>query len=82
MAREWGPHSINANAIAPGYIETEMAAEFLQTEAGRRMVQGLPRQRMGAATDLDGLLVLLCSDAPARFINGSVMVADDGLTSL
>jgi NAD(P)-dependent dehydrogenase (short-subunit alcohol dehydrogenase family) len=46
------------------------------------MVEELPRQRMGEPTDLDALLVLLCSDAPARFINGSVMVADDGLTSL
>jgi hypothetical protein len=82
MAREWGRHGINANAIAPGYIATEMAAGFVQTEAGRRMVEGLPRQRMGEPTDLDALLVLLCSDSPARFINGSIMVADDGLTSL
>ena len=82
MAREWGRYGINSNAIAPGYIATEMAAGFLETDAGRRMVEGLPRRRMGAPEDLDALLVLLCSDAPARFINGAVMVADDGLTSL
>lgn len=81
MAREWGRHGINSNAIAPGYIATEMAAGFAETDAGRRMVEGLPRRRMGAPSDLDALLVLLCSDAPARFINGAVMVADDGLTS-
>ena len=62
-------------------IATEMAAGFLETEAGRRLVQSLPRRRMGAAEDLDALLLLLCSDGPARFINGSVMVADDGYTS-
>lgn len=82
MAREWGRHGINCNAMAPGYIATEMAAGFLETDAGRRLVEGLPRRRMGEAADLDALLLLLCSDAPARFINGAVMVADDGLTSL
>ncbi|CAH2604535.1 Gluconate 5-dehydrogenase [Rhodovastum atsumiense] len=81
MAREWGRHGINTNAIAPGYIVTEMAEDFLTTEAGHRMVQSLPRQRMGEPRDLDALLLLLCSDGPARFINGSVMVADDGLLS-
>ncbi len=78
MAREWGRYGINTNAIAPGYIATEMAAEFLATEAGLRLVQSLPRRRMGAPEDLDGLLLLLCSDAPARFINGAVMGVDDG----
>ncbi|HEY0420052.1 MAG TPA: 2-deoxy-D-gluconate 3-dehydrogenase, partial [Acetobacteraceae bacterium] len=62
-------------------IATEISAEFLQTEAGQRMVNTLPRRRMGEPPDLDGLLLLLCSFAPSRFINGSVMVADDGWTS-
>jgi NAD(P)-dependent dehydrogenase (short-subunit alcohol dehydrogenase family) len=81
MAREWGRHGINTNAICPGYIETEISAEFLATDAGQRMVNALPRRRMGTPADLDALLLLLCSDAPARFINGSVMVADDGFVS-
>jgi 3-oxoacyl-[acyl-carrier protein] reductase len=82
MAREWGRHGINTNAIAPGYIATEISAEFLKTEAGRKWVGSLPRKRMGEARDLDGLLLLLSSFEAARFINGSVMVADDGFTSL
>ena len=82
MAREWGRHGINTNAIAPGYIATEISSEFLATETGAKWVGSLPRRRMGQASDLDGLLLLLCSGAASRFINGSVMVADDGFTSL
>lgn len=82
MAREWGRHGINTNAIAPGYIATEISADFLATEPGGKWVNSLPRRRMGEARDLDGLLLLLCSDEASRFINGSVMVADDGFTSM
>jgi len=81
MAREWGRHGINTNAICPGYIETEISAAFLATEAGQRMVGALPRRRMGVPSDLDAILLLLCSQAPSRFINGSVMVADDGFVA-
>ncbi|MCW3475358.1 SDR family NAD(P)-dependent oxidoreductase [Limobrevibacterium gyesilva] len=81
MAREWARHGINTNAICPGYIATEISADFLQTEAGQRMVQGLPRRRMGEPQDLDGLLLLLCAREASRFINGAVIAADDGFTS-
>ena len=82
MAREWGRYGINTNAIAPGYIATDISAEFLATEIGAKWVGALPRRRMGEARDLDALLLLLCSGEASRFINGSVMVADDGFTSL
>ena len=81
MAREWGRYGINTNAICPGYIETEISTAFLATDAGQRMVNSLPRRRMGAPSDLDALLLLLCSLTPSRFINGSIMVADDGFVS-
>lgn len=81
MAREWGRYGINTNAICPGYIETEISTAFLATDAGQRMVNSLPRRRMGTPADLDALLLLLCSLTPSRFINGSVMVADDGFVS-
>jgi len=78
MAREWGRHGININAICPGYIATEISADYLTTEAGARWVNALPRKRMGEAADLDALLLLLCSGHAGRFINGSIMAADDG----
>jgi NAD(P)-dependent dehydrogenase (short-subunit alcohol dehydrogenase family) len=82
MAREWGRHGINTNAICPGYIATEISEEFVQTEAGKRLLAGLPRRRLGEARDLDGLLLLLCSGEPSRFLNGSIIAADDGFTSM
>ncbi len=81
MAREWGRHGINVNAICPGYIATEISAEFLETEGGRRLVNALPRKRMGEPRDLDALLLLLCSGEASRFINGAIMTADDGFTA-
>ncbi len=81
MAREWGRHGINTNAICPGYIATELSGAFLESEAGRRMVASLPRRRLGDPEDLDGLLLLLCSGQASRFINGAVISADDGYTS-
>ena len=79
QAREWGRHGINANAICPGYIRTEIGGEFWETEAGARLIASLPRKRMGQPRDLDALLLLLCSGEAARFINGAAMVADDGM---
>lgn len=78
MALEWGRFGINVNAICPGYIDTDMNHDYLQTEAGRKLVSLLPRQRVGEPADLDALLVMLCSDQ-SRFIQGAVMSADDGL---
>jgi len=78
MAREWGRHGINTNAICPGYIATEISADYLKTEAGARWVASLPRRRMGDPADLDGVLTLLCSGVAARFLNGAIIAADDG----
>jgi len=81
MAREWGRHGINTNAICPGYIRTEIAGDFWETEAGAKLVAGLPRRRLGEPRDLDALLLLLCSGEASRFINGSAITVDDGMTS-
>jgi NAD(P)-dependent dehydrogenase (short-subunit alcohol dehydrogenase family) len=80
MAVEWGRYGINVNAVCPGYIETEINREHWQTDAGRKLVEMLPRKRVGKPEDLDGLMLLLASDA-SHFINGASIVADDGLTA-
>ena len=77
MAVEWGRYGININAICPGYIDTEINHAHWQTEAGQKLIQMLPRQRVGKPQDLDALLVMLCSDQ-SHFINGAVISADDG----
>ncbi|MCZ8094345.1 MAG: SDR family oxidoreductase [Acidovorax sp.] len=77
MAMEWGKFGINVNAICPGYIDTEINHHHWQTEQGQKLVNMLPRKRVGSPEDLDALLVMLASDQ-SHFINGAVIAADDG----
>ena len=77
MALEWGKYGINVNAICPGYIDTEINHHHWETEQGKKLVQMLPRKRIGKPQDLDVLLVMLAS-GQSHFINGAVVAADDG----
>jgi NAD(P)-dependent dehydrogenase (short-subunit alcohol dehydrogenase family) len=77
MALEWGRFGINVNAICPGYIDTEINHHHWQTEAGKRLVQMLPRKRVGTPKDLDAVLMMLCANE-SHFVNGAVVAADDG----
>ncbi|MFN9470522.1 SDR family oxidoreductase [Acidovorax sp.] len=77
MALEWGKFGINTNAICPGYIDTEINHRHWQTEQGRKLIDMLPRKRVGAPENLDALIVMLASDQ-SHFINGAVIAADDG----
>jgi len=77
LAMEWGRFGINVNAICPGYIDTEINHHHWQTEQGQKLVNMLPRKRVGQPQDLDALLVLLAS-AESSFINGAIISADDG----
>ncbi len=78
MAMEWGKFGINVNAICPGYIDTEINHHHWQTEQGKKLIDMLPRKRVGQPQDLDALLIMLASDQ-SHFINGAVIAADDGL---
>jgi len=78
MALEWGRFDINVNAICPGYIDTEINHHEWKTEQGQKLVQMLPRKRVGKPQDLDALIVMLCANE-SHFINGAVLSADDGL---
>ena len=77
MALEWGKFGINVNAICPGYIDTEINHHHWETEQGKKLVQMLPRKRIGKPEDLDALLVMLASPQ-SHFVNGAVIAADDG----
>jgi 3-oxoacyl-[acyl-carrier protein] reductase len=78
MALELARHGVRVNALAPGYIETEINRDFLATEAGERMKKRIPQRRFGTPQDLDGALLLLASDA-SRYMTGSIIVIDGGL---
>jgi NAD(P)-dependent dehydrogenase (short-subunit alcohol dehydrogenase family) len=77
MAREWARSHIAVNALCPGFIKTELNAEWFATEGGQKQINSFPRRRLGAESDLDALLLLLCSDH-AGFITGSLFTIDDG----
>jgi NAD(P)-dependent dehydrogenase (short-subunit alcohol dehydrogenase family) len=77
MANELARHDIRVNAIAPGYIETEINRGFFQTPAGQSMIRSVPQRRLGDPSDLDGALLLLASKA-SRYMTGSTVVVDGG----
>ncbi len=77
MALEWGRYGINVNAICPGYIDTEINHHHWQTEAGKKLMNMLPRKRVGQPQDLDAVLMMLCSKE-SHFVNGAIIAADDG----
>ncbi|HSB25265.1 MAG TPA: SDR family oxidoreductase, partial [Burkholderiaceae bacterium] len=77
MALEWGRYGINTNALCPGYIDTEINHLYWQTEGGQKLMQMMPRRRVGAPQDLDTALMMLCANE-SHFINGAVLAADDG----
>lgn len=65
------------NALAPGYIKTDINSDFFATEAGQRLIKRIPQRRLGHMSDLDAPLLLLCSDAGA-FMTGAVIPVDGG----
>ena len=81
LALEWARHGIRVNAIAPGYMETELNQEFWRTAAGEALIKRIPQRRLGKLEDLDGPMLLLAT-AASRHMTGAVLVVDGGhLTS-
>lgn len=76
MAREWARYDINVNAICPGFIETELNDAWFDTEKGKAHIRSFPKRRLQQATDLDGALLLLASDA-SRAITGALLNVDE-----
>ena len=77
LALEWARYKIRVNAIAPGYIETEMNQGQFETEAGQAMLKRVPQRRIGTAAELNGALLLLASDA-SSYMTGAILVVDGG----
>ena len=77
LAVEWARHDIRVNALAPGYIETDLNRDFLASPGGADLRQHIPMRRFGQPADLDGALLLLASEA-SRYISGSVLLVDGG----
>ena len=78
LAIELARHDIRVNAIAPGYILTEMTEAYLMSPKGEAMIKAIPQQRYGQPSDLDGTLLLLASQKASGFMTGSTIVVDGG----
>jgi NAD(P)-dependent dehydrogenase (short-subunit alcohol dehydrogenase family) len=79
LAAEWAPDGIRVNAVAPGYVKTEMAPVD-EPQFRRQWIEDAPQQRYAVPSEIAGSVVFLASDA-AAFITGSVLVADGGYTA-
>lgn len=77
MAVEFARHRIRVNAIAPGYIASDINAGFFESEPGQAMLKRIPQRRLGKAEDLTGPLLLLASAAGAH-MTGSTITVDGG----
>lgn len=78
LAAEWAPHKVRVNAIAPGYVKTEIAD--IDDPAYRHYwVDEVPMQRYASPDEISPAALFLASEA-SSFVTGSVMVVDGGYT--
>jgi 2-deoxy-D-gluconate 3-dehydrogenase len=78
LANEWSKYDININAIAPGYLATELTSHLQADEIrNREILSRIPAGRWGAPQDLAGPVVFLASEA-ADYINGYTLAVDGG----
>jgi NAD(P)-dependent dehydrogenase (short-subunit alcohol dehydrogenase family) len=79
LASEWVRHGIRVNALAPGYIMSDMAEGFFSTPRGAKVIQLIPQRRVGTVEDLTGPMLLLAGDA-SSYMTGTTISIDGGLS--
>ncbi|WP_374282078.1 SDR family NAD(P)-dependent oxidoreductase [Novosphingobium sp.] len=77
FAREWVRQGVNVNTIQPGYIQTEIAGDWFQTEGGQRQIAAFHRRRLCPIEALDAPLLFLSGDA-SHYVTGATLTVDDG----
>lgn len=68
LAREFGPHGIRVNAVAPGVTETGMTSELVESEEGRRRLREMPLGRFGRPDEVADAVIFLLSDGSTLFL--------------
>lgn len=82
LAREWAPHDIRVNCIAPGFFPAEQNREILSDERISDIMGHTPMERFGEPSELVGATLLLASDAAGSFITGANIPIDGGYSSM
>lgn len=77
LAREWAARGVNVNSICPGYIRTDINADWFDTPEGAKQVARWPRRRLMSEEGLDGMVLFLAGDASAE-VTGASFTLDDG----
>jgi 3-oxoacyl-[acyl-carrier protein] reductase len=79
VAKEYAGRGITANALCPGFVETEMTSGLPQ-KVRRALDEGIPMGRVGTAEEMAAAVRFLASDE-ASYVNGAVLAVDGGLTA-
>jgi len=82
LAREWAPHDIRVNCIAPGFFPAEQNRKILSEERIADIMRHTPMQRFGEPEELIGATLLLLSRQAGSFITGEALYVDGGFTSM
>ena len=78
LALEWARFGIRVNAVAPGYVATELTDEMIAGDSGRKWIErNTPLRRPAAVNELDGAMLLLASEA-GSYITGETIAVDGG----
>ena len=78
MAKELAPYGIRVNAVAPGFIETEML-DALPEEKKKEYLDAIPMHRLGTAEEVAGIVAMLVSDA-CSYMTGQIITLDGGIS--
>jgi 3-oxoacyl-[acyl-carrier protein] reductase len=79
LAREFASRSVTVNAVAPGFIKTDMTTEFVnKPELAAKILEAVPLRRFGDASDIANMCAYLCSEE-ASYVTGQVFTVDGGM---
>jgi 3-oxoacyl-[acyl-carrier protein] reductase len=79
LAREFASRSVTVNAVAPGFIKTDMTTEFVnKPELAAKILEAVPLKRFGEASDIANMCAYLCSEE-SGYVTGQVFTVDGGM---
>jgi NAD(P)-dependent dehydrogenase (short-subunit alcohol dehydrogenase family) len=82
LAKEWAPHRVRVNAIAPGFFPAEQNRRVLTPERVESIMNHTPMNRFGEPEELEGVVVWLASERASSFATGAIVRVDGGFTAM